>query len=123
MAISFNPYVAALYVLGPPLGFFVVGLCMAFMRRTSGLKRVSLKWIDFWLGTSERYVAMLLFAYRADQLPWFIGAWVSLKFAANWKRHRDPDAQRASLLFLVGNVLSFGFAIALALLAQRLSGG
>jgi hypothetical protein len=47
MAISFNPYVVALYAFGPPLGFFVVGAVMAFMRWTAGVKRPSFKWIDF----------------------------------------------------------------------------
>jgi hypothetical protein len=52
-------------------------------------------------------------------LPWFIGAWVGLKFAANWKRQSGGDATRASLLFLIGNVLSFGFALGTVWLARR----
>jgi hypothetical protein len=39
MSITFNPYVAALYVIGAPLGFFVVGGVLAFIRLTIGSKR------------------------------------------------------------------------------------
>jgi hypothetical protein len=121
MAISFNPYVVALFVLGPPLGFFVVGILMMFIRWTADTqKRQSLRPIDFWLGTAERYVTMALFA--TDHLPAFIGAWVALKFAANWRRRTGEPASEGSMIFLIGNVLSFGFAIGLALLAQWLSG-
>ena len=119
MTIIFNPYVvAAIFVIGTAaLGFFVVGAAMWFMRWTAGVKRPSFKWIDFWLGTTERVVAMSLFALNTDKLPWFIGAWVGLKFAANWKRQTGPDAAAGSMLFLIGNVLSFGYAIGSAALA------
>jgi hypothetical protein len=122
MAITFNSYVVALYALGSFGGFFVVGAAMKFMRWHAGLKRPSFKPIDFWLGSIERLVTMLIFAFKPDQLPWFIGAWVGLKFAANWKRQTGPETSEFSMLFLIGNVLSFGFALGLAKWAQWLSG-
>jgi hypothetical protein len=61
---------------------------------------------------------MFLFALKLEQLPWFIGAWVGLKFAANWKRQTGRDAAEGSMIFLIGNVLSFGFAIGLAAWAR-----
>jgi hypothetical protein len=91
------------------------------------------------LGGIERIIALILFLYRPDQLPWFIGAWVGLKFAANWKRYPAPmatsasrlrpdprsaekrvqDAAEGSLLFLIGNAISFGIAIGAAVLLQQ----
>ena len=121
MTSAFNPYVAILYALGPPLGFFVVGGILTFIRRTIRSDRSAFKPVDFWLGTVERYVALALFVWQPASLPWFIGAWVGLKFAANWKRETRADAAQGSLIFLVGNVLSFSFAIGVAMVAQLLS--
>jgi hypothetical protein len=77
-----------------------------------------------------RYGAL---AWKPDQLPWFIGAWVGLKFAANWKRQTsDPRRRRSkdepdevfqgSLLSLIGNVLSFSFALATVCVTRWFSG-
>ncbi len=82
--------------------------------------------LDFWLGTTERAVAVtLVWLVPSHQLftalSSFIGGWVALKFAANWKRLNDNDdqARKGSLLSFIGNVLSFGFAIIPALLLLK----
>ena len=51
---------------------------------------------------------------KPDYLAGFIGGWVALKFAANWKRQgldADDNVTRGSLLALVGSVISFAVAI------------
>ena len=133
MSTTLNPYIVAIVALSIPLGFAFVGCCMRLMRWTIGSGRSAFKWLDFWLGTTERLVAMALFAWKPDQLPWFIGAWVGLKFAANWKRQTsDPRRRRSkdepdevfqgSLLSLIGNVLSFSFALATVCVTRWFSG-
>jgi hypothetical protein len=122
MAITFNPYAAAVYVAAIPLGFVFVAGCLALIRWTIGIKSPWFKWLDFWLGTTERAVVWALYAWwEPDRLSWFIGAWVGLKFAANWKRQTGRDAKQGSLVFLIGNVLSFSFALATVWLARKLS--
>jgi len=116
-----TPWAAAFCVIGAPIGFMVVGVLLKLIRWHIGAKRPSFKPLDFWLGTIERLVAMALFVLSQEHLPWFIGAWVGLKFAANWKREKGKDAAEGSMIFLIGNVLSFGFAIGVAALAQWLS--
>ena len=55
----------------------------------------------------ERAVATTLVAFAPSYLATFIGGWVALKFAANWKRQsdNDPASAQGSLLFLIGNVV------------------
>lgn len=111
-----NVYNILAYVLSILGGWAFVG---------GGLKviRVSLKeqhnffWdpLDFWLGGTERAVATTLILYAPRYLAAFIGGWIALKFAANWKRHTGPKYGRPSLVFLIGNVLSFAAAIAATL--------
>ena len=51
--------------------------------------------------------------FDLKNLVWFIGAWVGLKFALNYRRREmkiDADYKQA-MLALVGNALSFSFAI------------
>jgi len=102
-------------------GFVVVGLLMALMRET--VRRRLKKWrfvpvrgkrkeqsfapLDFWIGGTERAVATTLVAFAPSYLATFIGGWVALKFAANWKRQsdNDPASAQGSLLFLIGNVV------------------
>jgi len=77
----------------------------------------------FWVGTTERLVTMVLFARDQDRVAWFIGAWVALKFALNYKRRemkKDADYKQA-MLALVGNVVSFGFALLAAWLCSKIA--
>lgn len=39
-----------------------------------------------WMGTAERLVTMVLYTFDRGHVAWFIGAWVALKFALNYKR-------------------------------------
>jgi hypothetical protein len=38
------------------------------------------------MGTAERLVTMVLNTFDRGHVAWFIGAWVALKFALNYKR-------------------------------------
>jgi hypothetical protein len=89
---------------------------MSVMRRT--VKSTlgfwdSFTWSDFWIGGAERAVATTLVVFAPSYLAGFIGGWVALKFAANWKRQPDRGTETAlgGLLFLVGNVISFSIAV------------
>jgi hypothetical protein len=122
------------------IGYFAAGAVLCAMRWVMGRTdwNISFRLIDFVLGAIERFIALALFVFYPDQLPWFIGAWVALKFAANWKRYPAPvpastsklranprsaekrleEAAEGSLLFLIGNALSFGTAIGGGILLQ-----
>lgn len=113
---------AAIYFLLAALGHPVVGVCMWFIRWTTSLPKSSFEPSVFWIGTTERLVTMVLFARDPDRVAWFIGAWVALKFALNYKRRvmkKDADYKQA-MLALVGNVLSFGFASVAAYLIKAI---
>ena len=111
-------------------GWLIVGAFMRFMRWTVGnTKDRSLAPLDFWLGGTERCVAVTLIWSAPGYLASFIGAWIALKFAAHWKRQEiesglsGDDRQRAlqyvtngSLLFLIGSAISFAVAVACGLL-------
>jgi hypothetical protein len=103
--------------------------------------------MDVWLGGTERIVALTLFVLSQANLPWFIGAWVAAKYALNWNRwpmqEKDAstaraataivkqrsakeelaDAAQGGLLALIGNVLSFGIAIAAGFFFVYVTGG
>jgi len=86
------------------------------MRRAT-LKR-RLEFSDLWelsvffIGVTERAVALTLVLWAPPYLPTFIGGWVALKFALGWQRERKTsEALTASMLALIGNVLSFAIAI------------
>jgi len=86
---------------------------MWFIRWTTRLPEQSFEPSVFWIGTTERLVTMVLFVWNREHVIWFIGAWVAMKFALNYKRREmksDADYKQA-MLALVGNVLSFSFAI------------
>ena len=68
--------------------------------------------LAWWVGGIERTVATTLILYASGHyLPQFIGGWVALKFAAGWQRYKVTNLEEGGLVGLVGNVLSFGFAI------------
>jgi hypothetical protein len=65
---------------------------------------------------------MVLFARDPEHVAWFIGAWVGLKFALNYKRRKmktETDYKEA-MLALIGNVLSLGFAFLMAGLVKAI---
>lgn len=94
-------------------GWLVVGAFLKVIRWTVGLSLESFKWLDFWIGSAERTVAISLVVWAPDQLPPFVGGWIALKFAANWQRQASngPKVRQGSLIALIGSVLSFTVAI------------
>jgi hypothetical protein len=109
-----------IYVVLAALGHLLVGGCMWFIRWTTRLPTSSFEPTVFWIGTTERLVAMVLFARDPEHVAWFIGAWVGLKFALNYKRRsmKTETDYKEAMLALVGNVLSFGFAFVAAYLIK-----
>jgi hypothetical protein len=118
-----HPYLAFLFVVGGSIvgGLIVFGLLFA-MRRCLRLETEGLDWGVFFLGNTERLVAVALVVWAPSYLPSFIGGWVVLKFALGWqarmsdkehpsKEERDKIRQ-GSMLAMIGNVLSFAIAIA-----------
>lgn len=108
---------ATAYFLSTFVVFGVVGLVLKFMRRTANIEGVSFGWLTFWVGGTERAVAMTLAFFAPSQVPIFIGGWIALKFAAGWKRQsplQNNDVISNSLLSLVESVWSFGFAMLIA---------
>jgi hypothetical protein len=98
-----------------------VATCMYFIHWVSIKKnpRRFSEWVDFWICCTERFVATSLVIVAPSYLPAFIRGWVALKFALNWKRRDQSDeTAQASLLALVGNVLSFGIAICVGVLVN-----
>src|SRR3954447_9830479 len=82
------------YTIAIVVGFLLVGAAVHAMRLTCGIKRKSFKWIDFWMGGTERAVALTLVLLAPLYLPAFVGGWIGLKFAANWKRHELAPKKR-----------------------------
>jgi hypothetical protein len=76
--------------------------------------------LDFWLGATERIVVTTLVIWAPTYVAAFIGGWVASKFAANWYRRDNTDANRkGTLIALIGNVASFAIAIGAGLIADR----
>jgi hypothetical protein len=70
-------------------GFWIVGHCLKFLRAkipNSKPPDNSFSTLDFYLGATERAVAIVLYLFAPANLIWFIGGWVTLKFALNWQR-------------------------------------
>ncbi len=69
--------------------------------------------MNLWVGGVERLVATTLVVWWIAYLPAFIGGWIALKFAANWKRFRNDTiyVREGSLMSLVGSVISIAMAI------------
>jgi hypothetical protein len=114
---------AVIYVLivDTVIAYGITGAVLWVIRRTvfgreSG-RLLSFKWMDFWLGSTERLTTTALVIWSPKNLPAFIGAWVALKFASNWKRQNlsDPRVFNSSLIFLIGSVISIDAAIVVGL--------
>lgn len=114
---------AVIYVALAAFGHVLVGPFMGFIRWHSDLPPLPPSASVFWIGTTERLVTMVLFARDPNHLAWFIGAWVALKFALNYRRREmktESDFTEA-MLALVGNVLSFGFALFAAWICSKVT--
>ena len=100
------------YTLSVAGGWLIAGTGVYWMRRSIKHRREFFRWVDIWVGGAERAVATTLVIFAPAQLPVFVGAWVALKFAANWKRRtRVEGVEQISLIALVGSVISFAVAI------------
>ena len=107
--------VYALSIVG---GHLIAGSCIYLIRVTVKQPLETFTWLVFWVGGTERAVATTLVLFAPHYLPAFIGGWIALKFAANWQRRSEEGAREASLVALVGSVLSFAVAVAAALLIR-----
>jgi hypothetical protein len=103
-----------IYLLVCVSGNYLVAYVMLLIRWLVGLDiRPIIEWAGFWIGLTERAVALTLVIWAPRYLARFIGGWILLKFAIGWQRTPlNPKVALGSLLALIGNVLSFAAAIA-----------
>lgn len=86
---------AVAYLVACVGGWLIVGACMYGMRRLV-LKHPEKfsEWSVFFVGITERAVALTLVLIAPLYLPTFIGGWVVLKFALGWQREKHSDESR-----------------------------
>jgi len=113
--------VAALLVCvcaGWPIGYFVDSCWARLGWQKGGTDSTRLPWLVGLVGLVER--CLFLLALSVGQ-PAFLGLWLTLKVAAQWKHWNDPEVEvgeatvpgRAIFqVFLLGNALSIYFAFA-----------
>jgi len=116
------------YLLSTGGGLLLLSPIVRIMHLTSGTRgtpadqagrhRPLFRWLDVWVGFTERAIATTLFIWAPRQLPLFIGGWGVAKLAAGWGRHQDPNYAPAHVIALVGNALSFTVAIAAGMLVR-----
>ena len=98
------------------VGHFLARATVGILRRLLGLGSTAKgeKLLVALIGVSERAIVTALMIHQADIVPWFIGAWVLLKFAGGWKRFTDPSRRNRAIyqVAILGNVVSIGWAIA-----------
>ena len=101
-------------------GFFLLSLSMYILKLTwitnGDLHNPrsftsTFAWDVFWIGTTERMIATVLFINSPRQLPIFIGGWVAAKIAAGWGRRQDAEFSASHFIALIGNAWSFAIAI------------
>jgi hypothetical protein len=109
------------YLVVCVVGHFVVAVLLYGMRRVTLNRRPEFwDWSVFFIGATERAVALTLVLLAPPYLPPFIGGWVALKFALGWQRERKTkEALTGSMLALIGNVLSFTIAIGVGVYLNR----
>jgi len=104
-------------------GSIIIGPILGLMRLTTHIsfppEQRWEKWLDFsfgWLtlaiGSTERAVGMLLFAYAPGYLLPFIGGWMAFKYVAGWQEIYGIHGRSESLIALIGTTWSFAIAIA-----------
>jgi hypothetical protein len=109
-------YVAA-YFDACIVGGLVVAVCLYGARRLILKKKPDFFDLPAFLGGAvERFVALTLVIWAPPYLPPFVGGWVLLKFAIGWQRegyggNGKDEVEKGRFLALMGNVLSFGWAI------------
>ena len=92
-------------------GYLIAGGSVYLMRISIGARREFFRWIDLWVGLTERSIATTLALFSPHLVAPFIGWWIALKFAANWKRRAGENIPQKSLVSLVGGLISFAVAI------------
>ena len=107
--------IAVAYFVSIVGGWLATAVLLYVIRRTTGLRREFSTWMDFWLGGIERAIATTLVIGAPTLLPAFVGGWVAAKFAAHWQRASDDDVFQRSLVFLLGNAISFAVGIGVGL--------
>jgi hypothetical protein len=109
---TINVYNAGAYLLSVGLGAVFVTYCLRAIRALTKQPQDRGNLLAILLGCVERAVATTLILYASGHyLPQFIGAWVTLKFAASWSRYKGIKYAEGHIIGLIGSVLSFGFAI------------
>ena|SRR5436190_815854 len=109
-------YVAA-YFDACIVGGLVVAACLYGTRWLVLKKKPDFFDLPAFLGGAvERAVALTLMLLAPPYLPPFIGGWVLLKFAIGWQREGyggkgEGEVAKGRFLALIGNVLSFAWAI------------
>lgn len=116
------------YLLSTVGGLLILSPLVRIMHLTSGTQgtaadqvgkhRPWLRWLDVWVGFTERAIATTLFIWAPKQLPLFIGGWIVAKLAAAWSRQQSQDYAPAHVIALVGNALSFVVAIAAGMMVR-----
>lgn len=102
------------YFLSVGGGWLIAGLVLFLMAksfRPIDTDRNPFRLRALWVGGVERAIATTLVIWAPPMLPAYIGGWTLLKYAAHWQRGTDAAAVRGSLMFLVGNAVSFAAAI------------
>ena len=80
--------------------------------------------LDWSIGGLERIICTALVIWAPHLVVVFVGPWIALKFALNWKRQEGKNAEqkdriaRKGLSALVGNAVSFAIAILAGLFAR-----
>jgi hypothetical protein len=77
------------------------------------------------IGGCERLIITSLPIYEQQTIvPWFIAAWVALKFAGGWKRYTEPSSHNRAIyqIAMLGNVASIGIAVIIGVLYNHLLG-
>lgn len=102
------------YLLACVGGWFVVAVCVYFIRRLVLKREPFIDVLAIIVGVIERAVALTLVLLSPPYLASFIGGWVLLKFAIGWQREKHSDeVAKGSFVALIGNVISFAIAIAI----------
>ena len=73
-------------------------------------------WVPMLMGIVERAIVVTLILWAPKVVTGFIGGWMLLKIAGGWGLLKDPTTRNRSTNFigLMGNVISFGWAIGVA---------
>lgn len=72
--------------------------------------------LNFFIGATERAIALTIILAAPKQLFIFIGGWIALKMAAYWQRFVGNTHAVDNQIAILGNAISFSFAIGVGVL-------